>query len=55
MFGNSIANRVKKVIAKRVEDAQKEHDEKCKQIDADAEVHKEDHALEMVSKVIGTV
>lgn len=65
MWGNSIATRVKKVIAERVKTAQKEHDEHCTYVDQaaesaisdiriDAAVSKENHAHSMVHKIIGT-
>lgn len=64
MFGTSIGSRVKKVIAQRVKDAQKKHDEKCAALDAlceeekmraeqNRDEHKERHAAEMVSSIIG--
>jgi hypothetical protein len=65
MWGNSIAARVKKVIANRVKVAQEEHDKHCAAVDAvteqkiadaqmDAAVSKENHAHMMVQKIIGT-
>lgn len=53
MWGTSIAGRVKKVIAQRVRDAQKEHDEKKIALEAEKEKKIEEHAEEMVSKIIG--
>ncbi len=66
MLWNSIASRVKRVIAQRVKMAQKEHDEACKKYE---EVYKntvsiaertrdyeiEDHATQMVNKIIGKI
>lgn len=53
MFNNSIAARVKKVVAQRSADAQKEHDTVCAEIDEQAETDKENHATLMVKKVLG--
>ena len=36
MFGNTIANRVKKVIAKRIEIAEQQYKQVCRQIDKDS-------------------
>lgn len=64
IFGNSIGKRVAKVIKQRVADAQKAHDEHCKTQDEwcesmkktaeeQARVKKEEHAEEMVGKILG--
>lgn len=53
MFGNSIANRVAKVIKQRVADAQKEHDERKAELEAEKERAIEAHANEMINKIIG--
>lgn len=53
MFGTSIGSRVKKVIAQRVKDAQKEHDEERVRIDQRAQAEKDAHAEKMVEKIIG--
>lgn len=64
MWGNSIAGRVKKILARRIKEAQKEHDEECSVLDVkcDAEIMaaedardnaKEMHAEEMVNRIIG--
>lgn len=48
----SIAARVAEVIEKRVEAAQKAHDEACKLIEERAEKDKEDNAAYMVKSVL---
>ncbi len=53
MWGNSIASRVKKVIAQRVETAQKEHDAKKVELQKDMDDKTETHALEMIDKILG--
>lgn len=65
MWGKAtIAARVKKVIEQRVRDAQKEHDERCAELDEQLELvvkeatekretAEEEHAEEMVNKIIG--
>lgn len=54
MWGSSIASRVKKVIAARIEAAQKEHDAHVQKLEEEKQKAVEAHADEMVTKVIGT-
>lgn len=65
-FDDSIASRVRRIIAEKVKRAQEEHDEACKQIEerfqrtveiaeSTRDFAIEDHATDMVRKIIGTI
>lgn len=66
MWGNSIGARVKKVIAHRVKQAQKEHNEECALLDQKCDEaiveleqvrdeNKEQHAEAMVERILGKI
>lgn len=55
MWGNSIANRVSKVIKQRVVDAQKEHDVIKVALEKEMDEKIEAHADTMVEKIIGKI
>ena len=54
MFGKkTIRTKVMAVLEKKIEDTQKRHDLRCKELDEQCEKDKNSHAEELINEIVG--